>query len=136
MIWFIRIDFIPWWITKSSLNHSKKSSNARKPIVDFLNKIGIPVPEAPQYLYFVKSEKTRYIKIGVTANYHSGGRLNILKQTYGDCRELGVLQLDNAYEWEKEIHRLFSDLNVEGEWFRGDKKLIDFIDEVSKRYTS
>ena len=54
----------------------------------------------------------------------------------GDCRELAVLQLDNAYEWEKKIHRLFSDLNVEGEWFRGDKKLIDFIDKVSKRDTN
>ncbi len=135
-IWFIRIDFIPWWVAKSTSNHGKKSPNAQRHVVDFLSKIGIFVPEAPQYLYFVESEETEYIKIGVTANYHSGGRLNILKQTDGDCRELAVLQLDNAYEWEKKIHRLFSDLNVEGEWFRGDKKLIDFIDEVSKRDTN
>ena len=39
--------------------------------------------------------------------------MNVLKQHEGDYRELIVLPLGNAYKWEKKIHDLFGELNIE-----------------------
>lgn len=130
--WFIRIEFVPWLVAKSISNHSEKSSDSKKRRIDFLNKIGIPVPDPIPYLYFADIIEKGLIKIGITANYSSGNRMAQLEQKFGPCKWRKVIQHDKAEDLEKILLDFFSDLHVADDCFRLEEKLTNFIDDLGK----
>lgn len=69
------------------------------------------------YVYFIESKKTGEIKIGVSSNPKK--RLDEIKRYIGELIVLGVIRSEDCFELESEIHDMFKDKRVRGEWFVG-----------------
>ena len=131
--WFILIEFVPWLVVKSMSNHSGKlSPNFLKRRIDFLNKIGISIPDPIPYLYFVDIINEGLIKIGRTANYLSGNRKNQLEQKFGPCKFLKVVPHNDAKDLEEILLNYFSNLHVANDCFRPEKRLTNFIADLDR----
>lgn len=75
-------------------------------------------------IYFVKSESK--IKIGYTKNIAS--RIYDLQREHG---ELSILKLtDGDVTLERKIHKKFSKIRLEGEWFQDVQDLRDFMQSL------
>ena len=79
-------------------------------------------------IYFIQGEMTQNIKIGVSKNperrmrsLESSEPLNLL----AIIKEGGTVK-------EKKLHRQFKHLRLHGEWFRPDKELLEFIDNLNQ----
>lgn len=106
----------------------------REQVLDLLNDLDASIVKHEGHKYTEFHKLSEYF--GVNKSNASRNRQdypNLSVQLEKNGRKICFIRID--FIWEKKIHRLFSDLNVEGEWFRGEKKLIDFIDEVSKQDT-
>jgi hypothetical protein len=80
-------------------------------------------------VYFVQSIEGGPIKIGTTVRLTM--RLQALANEYGlDLRVLAVT--DGSYREEKSLHRQFSHLNVEDEWFEPGDDLLEFIIKIGR----
>lgn len=80
--------------------------------------------DSNNYLYVLTDGD--FYKIGVTSNIEQ--RVNSIKKL--NPREITVLKLkklDNAYSYEKSMHKKFEKKLVYGEWFNLDQKDIDSI---------
>jgi hypothetical protein len=78
-------------------------------------------------IYFIESQLTKLIKIGISGNPKrrikeiekmQGGKINILKIVCG------------TYKSERYIHTMFSHLKTLGEWFKPEKELLDYIKNI------
>lgn len=81
----------------------------------------------PGLIYFISEEFGEFIKIGIT---HDDVILRLKSIQTGNPRDLLILHSfwsEDARNKEKEIHKLFDDLNVKGEWFLKDKEIMDYI---------
>lgn len=87
-------------------------------------------------VYFIQQGNDGPIKIGIA--------LDIQKRLYGlrqdrHCRDdlklLGVIQ-DADYSQERQLHRRFKNIRLEGEWFSPTPELIEFIKNNSIMDTS
>jgi hypothetical protein len=74
-------------------------------------------------IYFLRREPDRLIKIGRTRDLRR--RLRALERQYGPLAVLAVA--DESRHREAALHRLFSSLWVEGEWFAPGADLMAFI---------
>lgn len=77
-------------------------------------------------VYFVENSLNGLIKIGYSGNYPT--RMAQLNNQYkAKLKILGLM--DGGLSEEKSIHKLFSENQVEGEWFSGCQAIRDFIIE-------
>ena len=83
------------------------------------------------YVYFISWGEENPVKIGWS--HTVGKRLISLQTSFPfDLKVLGVIP---GYErLEKEIHQLFSEDRIRGEWFRWTDRLAQLIDESEKEY--
>lgn len=81
-------------------------------------------------IYFISDGE--YIKIGYTNKENSDGRLKSLQT--GNARELfSLCEIPGDRNIEKELHKKFKDIYVRGEWYKKDKKLVDYIRKYLKK---
>lgn len=78
-------------------------------------------------LYFIERESDKYIKIGITINLHN--RLSQLIREYGNMTVLGWIA--GYLELEGELHWKFRHLREDGEFFRPEQDLLDYIAEYA-----
>ena len=79
-------------------------------------------PSKETCVYFIRSGDM--IKIGYTSNIED--RKSSL-QTNNPIKIEVLKTIPGGYEEEQELHRKFSHLNKQGEWFFAAKELLDFI---------
>ena len=73
-------------------------------------------------IYFLKSDK--YVKIGYSKNPKK--RISILKISIPfEMEVIGIIEGD--LKKESQLHRMFSKLRVQGEWFLLTEEIIDYI---------
>lgn len=78
-----------------------------------------------QRVYFIKDDNA--IKIGIS--YDVNERLRVVQT--GNPRLLKLLgSISGSKQLEDELHVRFIHLRIRGEWYRADKKLLDYISEV------
>lgn len=89
----------------------RQSVFGRIDMPNFFNRTGM------SYVYFIKEDETNFFKIGNTSDDVEES----LKQLQvGNPRELkvfGVIECDNPAGKEKEIHDIWDDRCIRGEWF-------------------
>ena len=79
------------------------------------------------YVYFLKDEQNN-VKIGITSNLKN--RIGSIQT--GNSQEVNLLHYIGPYtqkqatDLEKELHKMFSEYHLRGEWFVGEP-IIDFI---------
>ena len=110
--WYVRADFIPWWLMRLSGGHNLSYEIVERIRGILQEKFGIPTPKRQWYIYFYEVEETGNIKIGLTSNYISGTRTAQLKKTYGEGRYLGALKNSTDQE-EKRLQKMFAHLCVD-----------------------
>lgn len=77
-------------------------------------------PKLQKLVYFVLASDN-LVKIGCTTNLQKRiGNLSVLHPTF---KLLGTV--DNRTE--KQVHDIFSDFRVKGEWYRYDESMMDYI---------
>jgi hypothetical protein len=82
-------------------------------------------------VYFIQGITGGLIKIGTTVRLTE--RLRTLCKEYGE--ELRVLAvIDGSYQKEKSLHRRFSHINIENEWFSPSDDLLGFIVETGREW--
>jgi len=68
------------------------------------------------YVYFVTGKNKKYVKIGMSSNLNS--RLKNLKTGMSDGLYVyGFIYTKDYVKIEKELHKNYLDVNVQGEWF-------------------
>ena len=75
-------------------------------------------------IYFLKSQRTGWIKIGRTSHFRS--RYGQLCFEHREPLEILGVVSEDAWE-EKGLHRIFKEIRMEKEWFRDDAALRRFI---------
>lgn len=81
---------------------------------------------AGKIIYFVRSERSGLIKIGLTAYDHPQYRYKDLCREHGEeLTRLGITYGD--HKAEAAIHDRFAEMRDHGEWFRAEASLLDFI---------
>ncbi len=80
-------------------------------------------------VYFIRSEKTREIKIGFTAG-QADRRLNSLQTAHPYKLQL-MAKIPGNLEYEKSLHDRFSRHRLKGEWFRPHPDLLAFISGIN-----
>jgi predicted transcriptional regulator of viral defense system len=84
------------------------------------------VSEYPQVVYFIQQGESGPIKIGTTVFALLDGRLKRLQTgSPYPLRLLGVVE--GSYDLERRLHEQFSACRLEGEWFRADASLLQFV---------
>jgi hypothetical protein len=79
-------------------------------------------------IYFIQAGSAGPIKIGMSRDFDR--RLTVLSCAhYRRLRVLGLVDATSGLEGE--IHSLFSDIRMRGEWFRPEAWLLAFIRKVS-----
>lgn len=76
------------------------------------------------FVYFIQSEQGGPIKIGSTTDTRK--RLREL-QTGSPTRLMLIGLVEGSEDYERELHRKFFHLRLEGEWFLNGPELIDFV---------
>lgn len=104
---------------RMSFPSMKEAEEARAAFLD--RKATDPI----SHVYFVRSSNGT-IKIGVSTDVMR--RLASL-QTANSARLTLLLIMPGTEEDEQELHRLFADERLRGEWFRPSRRLLRFIDE-------
>lgn len=85
------------------------------------------LPEADESVYFIQAKSTGYIKIGYTRDLVQ--RLKVLQAHSGDHLELRI-HANGSKAMEREIHRIYKDARVYGEWFRPVPALLANIEQL------
>lgn len=68
------------------------------------------------YVYFIKNNSSVDIKIGVS--YNINDRMKSYRTAFsGEIFLIGYIYCENYKELEKEIHNLYKDKRISGEWF-------------------
>jgi len=75
-------------------------------------------------IYFIQNTNTNLIKIGYSALPRK--RLKQLQLSHIDKLKI-LLTIKGSYSEEGKVHKKFAHLRVNGEWFRPEKELVDFI---------
>jgi len=110
-----------------------------KKITDELKKNNIPkftgrLPKdsTPKgYIYFVQGEFGGGIKIGYSKAPES--RLKQLQTSYPDTLKILVL-VPGSNKLEKDYHKEFENIKLNGEWFKPEKELLDVIEKLKVKY--
>ena len=84
-------------------------------------------------VYFIKNGSDNHIKIGYAKD--PGKRLKELQTGSPYPLEL-LLTIDGDIKKEKSLHNKFKSLSVKGEWFKPEKKLLDFIGDNKSKVKS
>lgn len=80
-------------------------------------------------VYFVQRESDGAIKIGYSARLHY--RLYNLKSVAGEA--LKILSIfDGGQQAEKEMHALFDNFRLSGEWFEPRREILEYIETRSE----
>jgi hypothetical protein len=79
------------------------------------------------WTYFIIDPETGNIKIG--RSYNPQNRLSGIRVTHPGADILATLP---DHSLERELHKRFQHLNVEGEWFSPGDDLIDFIEDLGR----
>lgn len=116
-----------WAIKKDSpkLSHYERSKNrlyemtGRKIRHDHLN----------GFVYFIQGENGGAIKIGYT--YNIDQRIASLQTGYPD-KLLVLADIPGDEVVESELHKIFSEYKLRGEWFKPSDELISFIRHIRK----
>lgn len=81
------------------------------------------------FVYFIQIGKSGDIKIGYSNNIKD--RMYTIQTSIPEkIRLLGYIKGDRCKE--KEIHELFKDFKIKGEWFKCNKILIDYLNNVNE----
>lgn len=75
-------------------------------------------------LYFVERQSDKLIKIGITKNFHN--RIMDLRREYGELELIGWME--GYRELEMELHYQFRKFREDGEFFRPERELLDYIE--------
>jgi hypothetical protein len=86
----------------------------------------MPIKGIWETVYFLRQGK--FIKIGHTTTEVRRRIKNYMTHSLEDTVLLGFTYGDRAME--REYHRMFSEYQVKGEWFRHEGRLVEFISEV------
>jgi len=78
---------------------------------------------ATSLIYYVRRESDSLIKIGTSRT--AATRIAVLEREHGPLTLMALHQ--GAHKEEHAIHRLFAELRMEGEWFRPELSLMEFI---------
>jgi len=82
-------------------------------------------------IYFIQDEDTKYIKIGHSRNL----RKRLTSMQTGSSSELKLLAWEDASNiGEKQLHSIFSNCRVRGEWFKPTVALLTYINELLNKY--
>ena len=85
-----------------------------------------------EHAYIVRAIGTQFIKIGKTRLY-TDKRINALQT---GCPHKLELISDKLQESEEELHQMFNEHRVRGEWFRYEGKLKHFVDSILLKKTN
>jgi hypothetical protein len=81
-------------------------------------------------IYFIQDIESKHIKIGYTKNIKS--RISNLQ--VGSSSKLKLLgYISGDLTLEKEIHYIFREFTVRGEWFRVDQTIIDYLNSNTEQ---
>lgn len=83
-------------------------------------------------IYFVKSAGE--IKIGKTGVNPQDRLKSLWGSNASKCELLGVIDTNDAFKLEKELHKKFADKWSHGEWFYLDNELMKFIEDNTVYY--
>lgn len=86
-------------------------------------------------IYFVQETISGYIKIGFTDSPDAESRVRSL-QTANPGRLVPLLLIPGDMEEEKELHRIFAEANVCGEWFRPTPNLLQYLLACASKVSS
>jgi len=79
-------------------------------------------------VYFLKHNNSRFIKIGMTKNPEPENRIKSFLTYAPEGGELlGYIKTDCPGQYEKQIHKMFSQFRVNGEWFDITISEVNFI---------
>lgn len=87
--------------------------------------------DSGSFVYFIQAGESPTIKIGFCKGDPSR-RLRQL-QTSSPARLRLLLAVSGGQRKEQALHRQFAGLRINGEWFRADQALLDFIETEKKR---
>lgn len=80
-----------------------------------------------EYVYFIQQETTNYVKIGFTKE-DPIKRLSTLKTSSPfDLKIIGLIETDNCVKKESDLHNIYKEKRVKGEWFLLSDEEIQFI---------
>lgn len=83
----------------------------------------------PAYVYFILNQDSKAVKIGFAKDVQK--RLATLQTSSpGHLELLGSIKTESprtAMSMEESLHRKFADLHINGEWFRVDAVLLEYI---------
>lgn len=82
-------------------------------------------------VYFIQDEDTKYIKIGHSRNLKK--RLNSMQTGSSSKLKLLVWE-DVGRAGEKQLHSIFSNSRVRGEWYKPTIALLTYINELLNKY--
>lgn len=87
------------------------------------------VADAPAYVYFVVNQDSKAVKIGFAKNVQK--RLAALQTSSPAQLELlGSIKTESsqtARYLEESLHQMFANLHIQGEWFRVDAVMLEYI---------
>lgn len=90
--------------------------------------MGIRTPRASEFVYFVRAETTRLIKIGISRDMVQ--RLKALQTGSPDkLSVMGVIRCERPVDTERAFHAQFRRQHSHGEWFKPSAELDAFIAE-------
>jgi hypothetical protein len=95
-----------------------------------IERLGVPATkrkgERPNYLYAIAAEGTGFVKLGIAVDVDA--RLKSLQCSSPSKLHLLASRI-GTYADERTLHERFGEYRAEGEWFRNEGALADFLTE-------
>lgn len=108
----------------NSLVSSGQNKSRTRPNIDawLTQRCSLPVQDGERVYFILAGD---YIKVGFSTNPHK--RIKSM-QTGSPFVLVMLADIPGSKDDEQEIHRMFPDLHVRGEWFRDDPRIRAFIE--------
>jgi predicted GIY-YIG superfamily endonuclease len=93
---------------------------------------GEKIAHQTHFVYFISNEDSNAIKIGIARNVQKR-MMSLQTSSPAKLKLMKSLQVDGSEEAQKQerlLHQQFSAIRLNGEWFKADTVLLEFIDQL------